>query len=266
MQCDDVIWEVINNQFCSFKSKIEPKQAFCRNPYNVTGLCNRSDCPLANSEYATIREEKGVISLYMKTIERAHSPKNLWEVVPLDRNYTKAMEMLGEKLKYFPRHLIHRNKQRLTKIHQYLIRMRKLKLTLGPKLVHFNQKVDRREKSREIKAEKAAKIERNIEKELLERLKNGTYGHIYNFPQVEYEKALSTAEKEANNEGKKGIRYVEDLEEESDIEDLNESLGKLMAGKRKRENGGADKEEQIELEYEEELEGRIKESNLSFNW
>ena len=42
MQHDDLIWQIINNEFCSFKAKLRmEKKAFCRNPYNVTGLCNR---------------------------------------------------------------------------------------------------------------------------------------------------------------------------------------------------------------------------------
>ena len=128
MQNDDVIWQIINHQFCSFKSKIARERTFCQNPYNVSGLCIRSACPLANSQYATIREEGGNCYLYIKTIERAHTPKNLWEKIKLPSNYTKALELVSGQLEHFPKYLVHRNKQRLTKIHQMLIRMRKLSL------------------------------------------------------------------------------------------------------------------------------------------
>lgn len=136
MQHDEVIWQIINHQFCSFKSKVAKERTFCSNPYSVSGLCIRSACPLANSNYATIREEEGVCYLFIKTIERAHTPKNMWEKIKLPSDYVKALEIVSKQLEHFPKYLVHRNKQRLTKIHQMLIRMRKLKLKTRYDLGH----------------------------------------------------------------------------------------------------------------------------------
>jgi protein MAK16 len=238
MQHDEMIWQVINHQFCSFKTtigkRLSDKTHFCKHPYSVTGLCNRTSCPLANSKYATIREEKGRVHLFIKTVERAHSPKNLWEKVLLSRNYTKALAQLDEHLQYFPKVIMHRNKQRLTKIHQYLIRMRKIELQVRSgrkaKMVGIHRKIEQREERRERKALIAARLEKSVEKELVERLAKGTYGDIYNFPETPYQKALDKAEEEETEMSSEDeeemdeiTEYVEDLDsEEEEMEDMED--------------------------------------------
>ncbi|KAK2641800.1 hypothetical protein Ddye_023563 [Dipteronia dyeriana] len=226
MQHDEVIWQVIRHSHCSFMAKIETGK-FCRNPYNVTGICNRSSCPLANSRYATIRDHDGVFYLYMKTIERSHQPNKLWERVKLPRNYEKALEIIDKHLIYWPKFLVHKTKQRLTKMTQMRIRMRKLALKTREKIMTTPRKEKKREARREEKAEKAAVLDKSIEKELLERLKRGVYGDIYNYPADKYneildKEQLATSDVE-DEEEEAEIEYVEgyeELEEEDDMEDF----------------------------------------------
>ncbi|KAG5234175.1 PROTEIN MAK16-like protein [Salix viminalis] len=227
MQHDEVIWQVIRHNHCSFMAKITTGN-FCRNPYNITGVCNRSSCPLANSRYATIRDHDGVFYLYMKTIERAHKPNELWERVKLPRNYEKALEIIDKHLMYWPKFLVHKAKQRLTKMTQMRIRMRKLALKTREKIMTTPRKEIKRESRREKKAETAAELDKSIEKELLERLNGGLYGDIHNILPTHFNKILDENELHAVSEDEEyeeepEIEYVQgydDLEEEDDIEDF----------------------------------------------
>ncbi|EOD13440.1 hypothetical protein EMIHUDRAFT_103754 [Emiliania huxleyi CCMP1516] len=237
MQSDDVVWTIINQRFCSFKAKTRT-QTFCRNQYNVTGLCNRTSCPLANSQYATIEEKEGRLYLCMKTVERAHLPNQLWE-----------------RLEYWPEIVKHKCKQRLTKMTQYLIRKRRLRLKPQPTL----ERVEVREARREAKAEKAALLDRSIERELLARLKQGTYGDIYNFPMAEYESALDAEEAEAEAEKQRRAAEAKRLPPHARPPPLHppppSPVGARPEGEGEGEEGdfvAMEEEDEEEYEYEEE--------------
>ncbi|TGZ85603.1 Mak16 protein [Ascodesmis nigricans] len=246
MASDEIVWQVINQQFCAFKLKTTKGQNFCRNEYNVTGLCNRQSCPLANSRYATVRSENGILYLYMKTIERAHMPSKLWERIKLSEDYAKALAQIDERLIYWPKFLIHKCKQRMTRLAQVALRTRRLareQERMGETTVgKIAPKVRRRESTRERKALMAAKLERQIEKELIERLRSGAYG----------EQPLNVEE----NIWKRVLRGLERKGAAERDEDMDEEEEELD-----EEEYEDEEEEDAEVEYvsgDEELEAEME--------
>ena len=219
---------------------------FCSDPNNLTGLCNRNSCPLANSRYATIYEDKGICYLKIKTAERAHTPKELWESIRLDASYKKALEKIDEELIYWPKFIIHKCKQRFTRIRQVLVKRKKIKLEGSAEYQIISRKAEKREKSRLVKAEKAAVIESHIAEELLKNLKRGKYNEIYNFPGNVLERVLE-------NEN-----VIEDKEEQYNEEDFDK--GYVVSDYSDEEGEDVDDYEEDEDEEQEE-DGNVKEDN-----
>lgn len=208
---DGMIWHVLDNFHCSYKVTAKDSK-FCKNEYNVSGICSEFTCPLANSLYATVLEREGKLFLYMKTAERAHTPAKLWEKIPLSKNYQQALAQLEEHLEFFPAPIRDKNKLRLKRIFQILKRMRKLSKQEQVEIVPRMNKVERRLKKREAKALVAAKLEKSIENELLDRLANHTYGDIYNAKFSAFAEQLDAIE-DVNSEASEEYVEAEDSDE-----------------------------------------------------
>jgi len=177
--------------------------------------------------------------LYVKTPERCHTPKDMWEKIPLHPNFLKSIQQVNKYLEYWPFFLRKKIKHRMTKIRQYLIRMRRLRSKVQPELIAVDRRKEKVEAKREKKAHAAAQIQDSIRNELLERLRQGTYGELYddivNFNQQVYNDALDDIEEE-------------EFDVESDVDEFVEAY--------------SDEEEddvEQEIEYEVERENRPKE-------
>lgn len=195
MQSDEVVWQIINHGHCSFKFKENKVATFCRNTYNVTGICNRSSCPLANSNYSTILEQNGALFLCLKSVERSHTPADMWQLIQLHDNYEAAFHQVSTALEHWPKFLVHKNKQRLTKITQYLIRTRKSAKSSRGRFVSVPKREKKKQQRMEGKAESSARLDSSIEQELLKRLKSGLYNNIYSFPSTQYEEEIDDHKK-----------------------------------------------------------------------
>ncbi|KAH6840879.1 ribosomal L28e protein family-domain-containing protein [Chaetomium sp. MPI-CAGE-AT-0009] len=251
---DEIVWQIINQQFCAFKLKTTKGNNFCRNEYSVSGLCNRQSCPLANSRYATVRTSpKGTIYLYIKTIERSHMPSKWWEKIKLSQNYQEALQQIEGRLQYFPKFLLHKCKQRLTRLVQVATRMRRIaaeETRLGEQLVpKMAPKIKHREEARERKALMAAKLERTIERELLERLRQGAYGDMpLNCNANIWKKVLNALETEG--EGVRDKDMDKGIEDEEEGED---ELEKEMEEEDEEEDGAVEYVSDFDESEDEEL-------------
>ena len=277
MQHDDAIWSIISQGFCSFKAKIRDDvghagakvQAFCRNPYNTTGVCSRVNCPLANSQYATVVEHENKLYLYMKTVERAHTPKRLWEKIELPGNFKAALTLINENLQWWDRKMVMKCKHRLLRLKQVLIRKRRLAAKGVPKLVGIRKKEEKQLLKKEAKAEKAAKITTSTSKILLERLPGR---ELQDIPDGELETLLEEEEKGKETAPLEGDfvqmdedqleQYIQDDDSDSDDyssdmtdeeseEDLEEEQD--ASGKRKHRSVGQRKRTRVEIEQEQEM-------------
>lgn len=200
-------------------------------------------------------------------------PSKLWERIKLSQNYAKALEQIDERLIYWPKFLIHKCKQRLTRLTQVAIRTRRLakeEERLGEKVVpKLAPKVRRREETRERKAEAAAKVERAIERELIERLRSGAYGdRPLNVEEGVWKKVLRGLERQGEGErdvdldegieeeegeveyekemeGDADVEYVSDVEgsEDEDVGDLEDWLGGESGDEEGTDEEGTDEDQ-----------------------
>lgn len=223
---DRKIWEAIGNKKnCSFKIDTA-LDTLCKNKYNVTGICEEFSCPLANTKYATVRSIDEVLYLFIKEPERAHSPKLAYEKIELSKDYNEALKQIEENLEFWDEKVIHKCKQRMTKLTEYHERIEYLRENGQQEYMVRKTKMNRREKIRALKALNTVDFDKEIGDELMMRLEAGIYGEEN---KEKYERAQERQKK------LKKKRFVADFEESETVTDLGSDKKKEKKKKEKKE-------------------------------
>lgn len=228
---DRKIWDSIGNKkTCSFKlhTKLD---TLCKNEYNVTGLCNEFSCPLANTKYATVRSEGEELYLYIKEPERAHMPRNMYEKIKLSSNYQEALMEIEKHLEFWDQEVIHKCKQRMTKLTEYHERIEYIREHGQTEYMVRKTKMNRREKVRALRALNSINFEKEIGDELLMRLEAGIYGEEN---KEKYERAVVKEKK------LKKKRFVTDFEESDEVADKK---------KKKQKKQKKEEREKVQMEW-----------------
>ncbi|EAY08441.1 Mak16 protein [Trichomonas vaginalis G3] len=187
---DSLVWEILKFENCCFRVKTDTL-IFCRNEDNVTGICDRKSCSLANSQYGTVMLEKGKLILKTKTAERAHMPSKMWQKIELPENPEEAYKIIEYEMQYWDAWLIEKVKFRYGRLLETLQNMREMRKKEGQvKSLPIKKKIERRNATREQRALNVAHVEYSVQEELKRRLKAGEYGEIYNLNQAEFQDNL----------------------------------------------------------------------------
>lgn len=211
---DENIWKMIggDKNYCTFKLKTDTV-SLCKNKYNVTGMCDRASCPLANSKYATVREENGKLYAFLKEAERNNTPSERYEKIEIS-----DFNQIDDILKYFSKEIVHRCKQRYVKLNKCLERMKIIEEEGPVERVPKRRKHLRIERVRGKKEFMKLDIKKQVQEELIERMKMGMYGEELT------EKLKGTFDKEVKKKLKKRKFYADFINEtQKESEKIKES-------------------------------------------
>jgi len=92
--------------------------------------------------------------------------------------------------------------------------------------VIYRKKVEKRLDKREQRALQVSRLDQKIKKEIIERLKKGTYGDIYNFDQTSFDTVLDEQGMPLEEEQEIEDEFVGEIDEDfGEINDIENNLG-----------------------------------------